>query len=116
MHTRPGKWDSERVGAGAAPIKTDRGWLAIYHGADDNHRYCLGALLLNLKDPTKILARSEEPIMEPSTEYEKHGFFNNVIFTNGHVVRGDEILLYYGAADKVICGASLSVKEILSTL
>lgn len=116
MHTRPGKWDSERVGAGAAPIKTDHGWLAIYHGADNDHRYCLGAILLDLKDPTKVLARSEEPIMEPSTEYEKHGFFKNVIFTNGHVVRGDEILLYYGAADKVVCGASLSVKEILSTL
>jgi predicted GH43/DUF377 family glycosyl hydrolase len=114
--TRPGKWDSARVGAGAPPIKTARGWLEIYHGADNNHRYCLGALLLDLNDPSKLLARSEEPIMEPTAGYEQTGFFGNVVFTNGHCVEGDTLCLYYGASDEVICQAEFSINEILNTL
>lgn len=114
--TRPGRWDSARIGAGAAPIRTERGWLEIYHGADANHRYCLGALLLDLEQPWKVLARSQDPIMEPIADYETSGFFGNVVFTNGHVVEGDEIKLYYGASDTVICGATLSISEILASL
>lgn len=115
-HSRPGMWDSARVGAGAAPIRTNEGWLEIYHGADANHRYCLGALLLDLDQPWKVLARSEEPIMEPSAEYERTGFFGNVIFTNGHLVDGDALTIYYGASDSVICGAKFSINEILQSL
>jgi len=114
--TRPGMWDCASIGAGAAPIRLPEGWLEIYHGADNHHRYCLGALLLDLEDPTKVLARSREPIMEPLMEYEKTGFFGNVVFTNGMVVDGDEITLYYGASDEVICGATLSVHEIIASL
>lgn len=114
--TRPGKFDSVRLGAGAPPIKTSEGWLEIYHGATENHRYCLGALLLDLEDPTQVIARSEEPIMEPIAEYEMTGFFGNVVFTNGHYVDGDTIHLYYGASDEVICSAQLSIAEILNTL
>jgi len=116
IKTRPGYWDSVRIGAGAAPIKTERGWLSIYHGADENNRYCLGALLLDLDDPTKVVARSEAPIFEPIEEYETCGFFGNVVFTNGHLVNGDTISMYYGAADEVICGATLSISEILHSL
>ncbi len=116
LHTRKGMWDSERVGAGAAPIKTKEGWLAIYHGADQNERYCLGAVLLDLKDPSKVLARSFTPLLEPTADYEKNGFFNNVVFTNGHVVNGDDITMYYGASDQVICGAKLSIQQILMDL
>lgn len=114
--TRKGMWDSARVGAGAAPIKTPQGWLEIYHGANEDHRYCLGALLLDLKDPSKVLARSERPFMVPSASYERTGFFGNVVFTNGHIIEGDTIRMYYGASDEVICGADLSIKEILKTL
>jgi len=114
--TRPGRWDSERIGGGAAPIRTDQGWLAIYHGADDNSRYCLGALLLDLDDPRRVLARSREPIMEPVAEYEKFGFFGHVVFTNGHVTDGDDILLYYGASDTVTCGARGRISDILASL
>ena len=113
---RPGMWDSARVGAGGAPIRTEKGWLEIYHGANADHRYCLGALLLDINDPSKVLARSSEPIMEPTQTYEQTGFFGNVVFTNGHYVTGDTINLYYGASDEVICGATLSISEILSTL
>ncbi|MBK9015729.1 MAG: glycoside hydrolase family 130 protein [Saprospiraceae bacterium] len=116
LHTRPGMWDSARVGAGAAPIKTAEGWLSIYHGADANNCYCLGAILLDLKKPWKVLARSNEPLMEPTAAYEKTGFFGNVVFTNGHLVNGDEITMYYGASDEVICGAKLSIEKILADL
>jgi len=114
--TRTGNWDSARVGAGAAPIRTDKGWLEIYHGATKENRYCLGALLLDLNDPSKVIARSQEPIMEPIMDYEKTGFFGNVVFSNGHFVDGDVITLYYGASDEVICGAQLSINEILNSL
>ena len=114
--TRPGMWDSGRIGAGAAPIRTDRGWLAVYHGASEENRYCLGALLLDLEDPSKVVSRSEDPLMEPLEAYERKGFFGNVVFTNGHLLDGDRLTLYYGASDSVICSAELSVSEILQTL
>ncbi|NQV32418.1 MAG: glycosidase, partial [Phycisphaeraceae bacterium] len=114
--TRPGMWDSVRIGAGASPIKTEKGWLEIYHGADEDNRYCLGALLLDLADPSRVIARSKEPILEPEMAYEKSGFFGNVVFTNGHIVDGDKITLYYGASDEFICAARLSIAEILNVL
>ena len=113
---RRGMWDSIRVGAGGAPIRTEKGWLEIYHGANSDHRYCLGALLLDINNPSKVLARSIEPIMEPIETYEQTGFFGNVVFTNGHYVNGDDIYMYYGASDEVICGTRLSISQILSTL
>jgi predicted GH43/DUF377 family glycosyl hydrolase len=118
VKTREGMWDSARVGAGAAPIKTEKGWLEIYHGATKNHRYCLGAVLLDLNDPSVVLARTTEPIMEPSEPYEVSGFFGHVVFTNGHVVEadGDTITIYYGAADEFVCGAHLSIRDIYTAL
>ena len=114
--TRPGMWDAQRIGAGGSPIRTEEGWLEIYHGADEQNRYCLGALLLDLNDPSKVLARSQEPLMEPWMEYEQQGFFGNVVFTNGGVVNGDCLSLYYGASDQFICQATFSVREILASL
>ncbi len=114
--TRKDSWDSARVGAGGAPVKTPEGWLEIYHGADQNHRYCLGALLLDLSDPSKVLARSETPIMEPIADYEQTGFFGNVVFTNGHYTSGDTLIIFYGASDEVICSAEFSITEILNSL
>jgi beta-1,2-mannobiose phosphorylase / 1,2-beta-oligomannan phosphorylase len=114
--TREGMWDSVRIGAGCSPILTPKGWLAIYHGADEFNRYCLGALLLDLSDPSRVVARSESPIMEPNEPYELNGFLGNVIFTNGHLVTGDKLKLYYSASDEVICMAEFSIKEILNSL
>ena len=114
--TRPGSWDSRRVGAGASPIATDEGWLEIYHGADADHRYCLGALLLDRDEPWRVLARSTRPIMEPLEAYEREGFFGNVVFTNGHVVDGDEVTMYYGASDTFVCSATFSIRQVLGTL
>jgi predicted GH43/DUF377 family glycosyl hydrolase len=114
--TREGMWDSARIGAGCSPIQTPKGWLAIYHGADDRNRYCLGALLLDLKDPSSVIARSEFPFMEPFEPYEIEGLYGNIIFTVGHLVIGDKLQLYYGASDEVTCGAELSIRELLGTL
>lgn len=118
IKTRHGAWDSARVGAGAAPIKTEHGWLEIYHGATAEHRYCLGAFLMDLNDPSRIIARTDEPIMEPIEPYETSGFFGHVVFTNGHILEpdGDTITLYYGAADEFVCGARFSLREILAVL
>ena len=118
VQTRENSWDNARIGAGAAPVKTTKGWLEIYHGANQHHQYCLGAFLMDLNDPSLVIARTEDPIMVPSAEYELTGFFGNVVFTNGHTVHsdGDTITVYYGASDEVVCGADFSISEILSQL
>lgn len=113
---RPGMWDSVRIGAGGPPIRTEVGWLEIYHGADENNRYCLGALLLDLNKPWKVVSRSDTPIMEPVAQYERAGFLGNVIFSNGQIVDGDELTVYYGASDSVVCAAKFSITEILKHL
>lgn len=116
VKTRENNWDSKRVGAGAAPIKTKRGWLEIYHGANSKHQYCLGAFLMDLEDPSKVLAQTDSAIMVPNEGYELDGFFGEVVFTNGHIVSGDELIIYYGAADEFVCAARFSINEILSKL
>lgn len=116
LKTRNDMWDSARVGAGAAPIKTEKGWLEIYHGANAENKYCLGAFLMDIDDPSKVIARTIDPIMVPTEEYELNGFFGYVVFTNGHIVNGDTLTIYYGAADEFVCGAHFSIAEILSAL
>jgi predicted GH43/DUF377 family glycosyl hydrolase len=118
IKVRKGKWDSIRVGAGAAPIKTEKGWLEIYHGANEQNQYCLGAFLMDINNPAKIIAQTDEPIMVPSTVYETSGFFGNVVFTNGHILQpdGDTITVYYGASDEFVCAANFSLKEIFIML
>jgi predicted GH43/DUF377 family glycosyl hydrolase len=109
-------WDQRKVGGGAPMIKTEKGWLQIYHGVDESQRYCLGALLLDLADPTLIVARLREPLMEPFAVYEKEGFFGNVVFTCGATVRGDVLHIYYGAADEVIGLATISLNHLWKSL
>lgn len=109
---RPGRFDSLKTGAGAPPIKTDLGWLEIYHGADENNRYSLGALLLDLKDPSKVLARTDEPIFVPQADYETGGFFANTVFTCGLLNDAGRIKLYYGAADACIALAEFQLSDL----
>jgi predicted GH43/DUF377 family glycosyl hydrolase len=116
LGVRKGFWDSARIGSGAVPIRTADGWLEIYHGMDAQNRYCLGALLLDLKDPAKILARSAKPILEPEADYEKHGFFGAVVFTCGALVHGSVLQLYYGVSDRSMAGAELDLGQILAGL
>ncbi|MGA9175213.1 MAG: glycoside hydrolase family 130 protein [Thermoactinomyces sp.] len=113
---REGMWDSGRIGGGAVPIKTDRGWLELYHGATPDNRYCMGALLLDLNDPATVIARSDRPVLEPEAEYEKEGFFGDVVFSCGALVEGDIVKMYYGVADTSMACAEISLQEILDTL
>lgn len=113
--TRPDTWDCERIGAGAAPIATPDGWLALYHGADASSRYCLGTLLLDRDNPAHVVGRGRAPVMQPLAPYEQTGFFGHVVFTNGQVLDGDRLTIYYGASDSVIGAAEFSVSDLLAT-
>ena len=90
MSPRKGCWDSYKLGAGAPPIKTKYGWLEIYHGVDNspcnNYIYRLGAVMLDLEDPSKIISRAELPILWPEEIYELTGRCPNVVFTANAIV------------------------------
>lgn len=113
---RAGNWDGERVGAGPPPIRTRRGWLDLYHGAGPEGRYCMGALVTDLEDPTRVLARSTDPVLEPTEPYETTGVYAPVVFACGAVAEPDGALrLYYGAADTSVCCATAGVEDLLSS-
>ncbi len=117
LRPRTNKWEMRKIGGGAPPIKTTQGWLEIYHGKGENNIYSLNLLLLDLENPSKILAVGEKPFMYPETDYEKEGFFGNVIFTNGHVIMPDgTIKIYYGSSDEHICLAETSIEQLLESL
>lgn len=116
MGPREGYWDNGRVGGGAVPFRVKEGWLEIYHGATKEDRYCLGAVLLDADEPWRILARSEMPILEPEADYETNGFFGNVVFSCGLLVKDNIIKLYYGAADTCIAHAEISIEDVLMNL
>ncbi|HZJ84958.1 MAG TPA: glycosidase [Syntrophomonadaceae bacterium] len=122
---RPGRmWDSLKIGAGAQAIKTKYGWLQIYHGVDHNYVYRLGVLLFDLNNPSKVIYRSPNPILEPEEDYEigmSGAWVPNVVFTCGAVPAedkevledDDEILVYYGAADTSIGMAKAKLAELI---
>jgi predicted GH43/DUF377 family glycosyl hydrolase len=116
MGVRDGYWDDGRIGASAVPIRTEHGWLEIYHGADKGNRYCLGAALLDLNEPWKVLARSETPFMVPEQQFEIEGFFGNVVFACGALVEEDNVKIYYGASDTFIGYAETTISAILEGL
>jgi predicted GH43/DUF377 family glycosyl hydrolase len=114
--SRPDTWDSRRIGGGAVPFWTPRGWLEVYHGVNPEGQYALGAALLDLEEPWRVLARSPEPMLKPEAPYETEGFFGNVVFTCGCILEGDRLRVYYGAADMVTAAADFSLAEILASL
>jgi predicted GH43/DUF377 family glycosyl hydrolase len=118
LTSRKDSWDTMVRGAGAPPIKTDKGWLIFYHAMTlhDYGNYKVGAMLLDLKDPSTIIYRSTDPVLEPSEIYENNGFKPGVIYLSGAVVKGGELLLYYGASDSYVCVASCGLDEILEDL
>lgn len=113
MNPRDDSWDSVRIGIAAPPIETKIGWLLLYHGISHHAKYRLGAALLDLKNPTKVLARTDEPILEPELPYEKFGQVPQVVFPCGAAVMNEILFVYYGAADTVIGAAHIPLKEIL---
>jgi len=109
-------WQSLKIGGGAVPFKTDKGWIEIYHGADRSNRYTLGAVLLDAEDPNKIIAKTKEPILEPEEKYEVEGFFGNVVFTCGVLFEDNIVKIYYGGADNVMALAEVHIEEIYRAL
>lgn len=116
MGLRDGMWDETRIGAGAVPFRIAEGWLEIYHGADRDDRYCLGAVLLDADQPWQIVARSEKPVFKPEADYERAGFFRDVVFSCGVLFEQETLKIYYGAADTVICYAELPLDDIYRNL
>jgi len=112
-------WDAYKVGLGPQPIETSEGWLIIYHGVKATAAgslYRLGMALLDLDDPSKIIRRCDEWIFGPNTMYERVGDVPDVTFPCGVIVKGDELILYYGAADTTMAIATASVQGLLNYL
>ncbi len=123
LHTRKGSWDEKRIGAGPPPIKTEAGWLEVYHGVKDvrggeESVYSAGAALLDLKNPEKVIARTsiKKPFFEPNKCYEKEGFMNCVVFPTGIVQDKESVLIYSGAADSCISVKKVKIKNILNSM
>ncbi|MCX6701787.1 MAG: hypothetical protein NTX96_01150 [Candidatus Zambryskibacteria bacterium] len=110
-------WDNKMRGVGPSPMKTSLGWLILYHAQDkrEPHKYKLGAMILDLNNPTKILYRSAHPILSPDMHYENDGK-PGVIYASGAVIRNDDLYVYYGGGDKVVCVAVTPLKEFLNYL
>jgi predicted GH43/DUF377 family glycosyl hydrolase len=113
---RKGMWDSQKIGISSTPLKTERGWLIFYHGVSFDGIYRVGVLLLDLKHPDKVLARSRYPLFEPKMSYEKEGLVPNVVFPCGSVLRGKKIFVYYGGGDTVTGVATITFKKLCAHL
>ncbi len=117
LPAREDSWDSFVRGAGPPPLKTDHGWLLFYHAIDEREpgRYKLGAMLLDLNEPTKILHRVAAPILSPDETYENHGK-PGIVYACGAVVREGTLFVYYGGADKVVCVATTALDTFVDAL
>lgn len=110
-------WEDLKVGGSCPPVKTPYGWLFIYHGvASKDTNYRVGAMLLDLKDPRKIIAKTKNFIMEPEHPFETDGFYSGCVFPTGIVEVKDEYYIYYGAGDQCICLATIKKEELINAL
>jgi predicted GH43/DUF377 family glycosyl hydrolase len=111
-------WEAEIKGCGPPPIKTEEGWLLFYHAIDkkEHWKYKVGAMLLDLENPEKVLYRLKTPILEPDQWYENNGYKPGVVYTCGAILKGERLILYYGAADNYVCAAYTWLDELLSAL
>jgi predicted GH43/DUF377 family glycosyl hydrolase len=114
---RPGYWDAFRIGASAPPIKTDQGWLEIYHGVKmmpNGPIYRIGSVMLDLENPARVIGHCADPILSPREKYERIGDINNVVFACGAIVGEDRsVKVYYGAADTSICVATADLDALI---
>ena len=109
-------WDSVRIGVGGPPLKTDEGWLLIYHGVKMmgiDSLYRLGLALLDKDNPRKVAFRAARWVFAPEAPFEMHGLLPNVVFTCGAILRGDEVWMYYGGADTVTGLATAKLSELV---
>ncbi|MFH1549996.1 MAG: glycosidase [Planctomycetota bacterium] len=114
-----GWWDANRIGLSAPPLKTNEGWLLLYHGVRETVSgsiYRLGLALLDLDDPTRVIRRSDEWVFGPETPYERVGDVGNVVFPCGWTLEGDQLRIYYGGADNCVALATGSLTGVLDWL
>jgi len=115
--TRAERWDGHKVGAGPAPLKTEEGWLLLYHGVYERCNgliYRTGVMLLDLHDPSRVIARSKGYILGPQEAYERHGDTDNCVFVTGNILEDDgTVKIYYGGADTVMCLAFANIDDLL---
>lgn len=117
LHLPRYHWSNSKNGGGAIPIRTEKGWLILYHGADvDSNRYSMGAALLDLNDPRKVLAATPEPVLYAEADYEIRGFYPNVVFSCGAVLDDDIVSMYYGGADRVVALARAKLDDLLAEM
>ena len=109
-------WETQRLGAGTVPILTKYGWFFLYHGVDDKGIYRVGAVILDKDDPTKVLARTKNFIMEPDQSFELEGLYDGCVFPTGTVVKDGILYVYYGCADKHIGLATVNFEELLESV
>lgn len=114
---RDNTWE-EKIGGSTPPLKTDKGWLMLYHGVESEGLgyYRVGAMLLDSNDPTRIIGKTPSPILEPETEFETKGYYNGCVFPTGNVIVDGTLFVYYGAADKYVCVATCQVDELVNYL
>ena len=113
------EWEALKVGGSCPPLRTDKGWLHIYHGVAEKEKgrgYRAGAVLLDLENPEKIIARTKDPILEPEEECEISGIYSGCVFPTGNVIVDGTLYVYYGAADKYVCVATADIKEFVDYL
>ncbi len=112
------RWEDFIRGVGAPPIKTKYGWLVFYHAMDKNDpgKYKVGAMLLDLENPEKIVCRSNSPVLEPDGWHDNHGFKAGVVYVTGAVVKDGTLFIYYGGADSYVNVAYADFEKFLQTL
>ena len=113
MEPIEGRWDGVGIGSSCPPVKIEKGWLLIYHGIDADGVYRLGVALFDLEDPSSLITRYPDPILMPEEDYELHGEVREVVFATGICEIGEKYYIYYGAADRVICGATVEKAALL---
>ncbi len=119
---REAAWATIKIGGGTPPVRTGRGWLSLFHGhiaserTTDLGQYAAATMLLNLDDPRRIAGLSPQPVMRAEADFERSGFLPNIVFPTALVGRGDELDVYYGAADTAIGVARYSLDELLATV
>ena len=116
MNPQPAGWDNWKIGVAGPPIKINEGWLVIYHGASVERMYSLGIALLDQDHPERVLYRSKEHVLAPKEDYERFGKVPNVVFSCGNVILDNRLFVYYGAADSVLCVATISLDNLLSLI
>jgi predicted GH43/DUF377 family glycosyl hydrolase len=109
-------WENKKIGGNTPPIRTPHGWLTLYHAVGTDKLYRLGAMLLDLDDPTIVRYRTRDWILQPEESYERVGFYPGVCFPCGKVVLGDTLFVYYGGADKYVGVATCPLDDLMDYL